>query len=215
MHRVNQRNADMIVTIINESLNSNFNSIALNKCLPESSQVKHTPGRPPLSKTHPSSALLVKSTGVKSRPPNRDEGSDDRGDFDTPALPCPSLLRNQPTISPEASIYRLISSKTAYSGSPSTDSAFRKGLKRMRAVTSTDISNIVSGAAKSSQVLAVTLPSTATAAGMGAATSAGAAVTEAVPPVPAKEGVLIMHSAAPRIPLVEESTVVHVSLVLH
>ena len=67
------------------------------------------------------------------------EGVDENGDYYTPDLAYTTQTRVQPTISPEESIVRLISSKTASSGSPQVSMSLKKGIKRIR--VSTNISN--------------------------------------------------------------------------
>jgi hypothetical protein len=172
-----------------------------------------------LSKTVPGSALSVKM--MHSKPPTHTSVSKERtgenGEYVTPALAHTTLVRVQPTISPEDAIQRLISSKTAYSSSPHTDLALKKGVKRMRAVTSSEISSVVCGVADSRvappvhKPLPPSLP--ATVAVTPAPTSAASAVVakddvEAV--LDGKKNRILPYSAAPTIPHIVESTTIHV-----
>jgi hypothetical protein len=156
-----------------------------------------------------------------SKPPTHPSVSKERtgenGEYVTPAVAHTTLVRVQPTISPEDAIQRLISSKTAYSSSPHTELALKKGVKRMRAVTSSEISSVVCGVANSRfappvhKPLPPSLP--AAVAVTTVPTSAVSAVVtkndvEAV--LDGKKNRILPYSAAPTIPHIVESTVIHV-----
>ena len=77
----------------------------------------------------------MRSVNPKIRIASTKEGVDENGDYYTPDLAYTTQTRVQPTISPEESIVRLISSKTASSGSPQVSMSLKKGIKRIRVST--------------------------------------------------------------------------------
>lgn len=137
---------------------------------------------------------------------------DETGDsieYATPAIASAALTRLQPTISPEESIARLISSKAACTRSPSTESAFKikSSLKRLRTVTHSEINAVVCGIAETRHAH---VPPSALSVPTGIAITSETVETSKEPD--AKKCAAASYSAPPAIPEIEESTKIHVSL---
>lgn len=170
--------------------------------------MKNTPGRPSLGKSQPSS--LTKSVHVKQqRPAVCKEEAGDSIEYATPAIASAALTRLQPTISPEESIARLISSKAACTSSPSTESALKikSSLKRLRTVTHSEINAVVCGIAETRHAH---VPPSALSVPTGIAFTSETVETAKEPD--AKKCATAPYSAPPAIPEIEESTKIHVSL---
>ena len=164
----------------------------------------------------PGSALSVKLTHSKthSHPSVTKERTGENGEYVTPALAHTALVRVQPTISPEDAIQRLISSKTAYSSSPHTELSLKKGVKRMRAVTSSEISSVVCGVPEARLAHLVPLPPSLSAT--VAVTASTSATSVSVSPddhesvLDRKKNRILPYSAPPTIPHIVESTIIQV-----